>query len=229
MEPQELDAARRQAYALRQSFQFVKAREVLQAALRSPAAELWYDLGKTEEESGRPEAAIKAYQAGIEQAQESGQLLLLAQLREAQGLAYQDLGEEEQAVECHEAALAILKQLPEKEAGLFPAKVAKHLGELYFDRGDTALARSHFRSALTLLQLYIGQGEGFICLEAATVALQLAGVEIRAGGDNVGTALHLIAGAERWLDELDQDDSIVEERFAEARFLKRHCEQIMNK
>lgn len=222
---------RKEAYQLRQAFQFEKARELLEQALQGdlPPEEKWclhYDLGKVLQDGFEMEKALEHYQKAIQlmEAAEQAPSLLLARLYGACGLVYQDEGEEAKAIERHSKAVAMLQQLPEEEAGLYLASNLKYLGELCQEQGQLAKSREYYRSALPLLQQQLGKGEGFLYLEAATVALQLATVELELylrGKFRItpNAVRQLLSGAQSWLGELEPEDSIVEQRTAELQRL----------
>jgi len=100
----------------------------------------------------------------------------------------------------------------------------KYLGELYQEQGELPKSRAHYRSALPLLQQHLGKGGGYIYLETATTALQLAAVELelylqgrfRTEPDAIR---QLLSGAQSWLEQLDAEDSIVEQRTADLKRL----------
>lgn len=222
---------RKEAYQLRQAFQFEAARALLQEALNTdlPPAERWalhYDLGKVHQDQFEMEEALHHYHQAINglEASEEGPSVFLARLYGACGLIHQDEGREEEALECHHRAADLLRQLPESEAALFLASNLKYLGELYQEQGALQQSREHYRSALPLLQQHLGEGEGFLYLEAATVALQLAAVELELylqgkGGTTPAAIRQLLTGAQSWLEQLDAEDSIVEQRTADLQRL----------
>ena len=218
---------RKEAYQLRQAFQFDKARALLQEALNTglPPAERWalhYDLGKVHQDQFDMEQALHHYHKAINGLEASGESpsLFLARLYGACGLIHQDEGREEEALECHHRAVALLQQLPENESAFFLASNHKYLGELYQEQEELLKSREHYRSALPLLQQRLGEGEGFLYLEAATVALQLAAVELELylqgkGRTTAAAIRQLLTGAQLWLEHLDAEDSIVEQRTAD--------------
>ena len=222
---------RKEAYQLRQAFQFDKARALLQEALNTglPPAERWalhYDLGKVHQDQFDMEQALHHYHKAINGLEASGESpsLFLARLYGACGLIHQDEGREEEALECHHRAVALLQQLPENESAFFLASNHKYLGELYQEQEELLKSREHYRSALPLLQQRLGEGEGFLYLEAATVALQLAAVELELylqgkGRTTAAAIRQLLTGAQSWLEELDAEDSIVEQRTADLQRL----------
>lgn len=222
---------RKEAYQLRQAFQFEAARALLQEALNTdlPPAERWalhYDLGKVHQDQFEMEEALHHYHQAINglEASEEGPSVFLARLYGACGLIHQDEGREEEALECHHRAAELLQQLPESEAALFLASNLKYLGELYQEQGQLPESREHYRSALPLLQQHLGEGEGFLYLEAATVALQLAAVELQLylqgkGRTTPAAIRQLLTGAQSWLEQLDAEDSIVEQRTADLQRL----------
>ena len=222
---------RKEAYQLRQAFQFDTARALLEEALRTDLspAERWalhYDLGKVHQDQFEMEKALHHYHKAINglEASEEGPSLFLARLYGACGLIHQDEGREEAARQCHHRAVDLLQQLPESEAALFLASNHKYLGELYQEEGALPASREHYRSALPLLQHHLGKGEGFLYLEAATVALQLAAVELelylQGKGRTAPVAIRqLLTGAQSWLEHLDAEDSIVEQRTADLQRL----------
>lgn len=222
---------RKEAYQLRQAFQFDKARALLQEALNTglPPAERWalhYDLGKVHQDQFDMEQALHHYHKAINGLEASGESpsLFLARLYGACGLIHQDEGREEEALECHHRAVALLQQLPENESAFFLASNHKYLGELYQEQEELPKSREHYRSALPLLQQRLGEGEGFLYLEAATVALQLAAVELELylqgkGRTTAAAIRQLLTGAQSWLEELDAEDSIVEQRTADLQRL----------
>jgi len=222
---------RKEAYQLRQAFQFDKARALLQDALNTdlPPDERWalhYDLGKVHQDQFEMEQALHHYHEAINGLEASGEgpSLFLARLYGACGLIHQDEGREEEALECHHRAVGLLQQLPESEAALFLASNHKYLGELYQEQEELPKSREHYRSALPLLQQHLGEGEGFLYLEAATVALQLAAVELELylqgkGRTTAAAIRQLLTGAQSWLEELDAEDSIVEQRTADLQRL----------
>ena len=222
---------RKEAYQLRQAFQFDKARALLQEALNTglPPAERWalhYDLGKVHQDQFDMEQALHHYHKAINGLEASGESpsLFLARLYGACGLIHQDEGREEEALECHHLAVALLQQLPENESAFFLASNHKYLGELYQEQEELPKSREHYRSALPLLQQRLGEGEGFLYLEAATVALQLAAVELELylqgkGRTTAAAIRQLLTGAQSWLEELDAEDSIVEQRTADLQRL----------
>jgi tetratricopeptide (TPR) repeat protein len=222
---------RKAAYELRQSFQFDAARALLEEALRAdlPPAGRWalhYDLGKVHQDQFEMEEALHHYHEAINglQASEEGPSVFLARLYGACGLIHQDEGREEDALRCHHRAADLLQQLPESEAALFLASNLKYLGELYQEQGQLPKSREHYRSALPLLQQRLGEGEGFLYLETATVALQLAAVELElyllGNGRTTPAAIRqLLTGAQSWLEQLDAEDSIVEQRTADLQRL----------
>jgi len=231
-----LQDIRRQAYQLRQQFQYDQALDLLAGALQEQGQEeaawaLYYELGKTYQEAFEPEQAKAAYTEAIERlrTQSPPPTLFLARSLSALGLLHQDEGAEDAAIRCHEEAVKLLRQLPETEAGLYLSANLKYLGELHQEQGQLAHARESYRPALSLLQQRLGSGEGYLYLEAATVALQLAAVEIellvQGRSDAAPKSVpHLLKGAHGWLNELDQEDSIVEQRreeLARLRFLLR--------
>ncbi len=159
---------RKEAYQLRQAFQFDKARALLQEALNTdlPPAERWalhYDLGKVHQDQFDMEQALHHYHKAINGLEASGESpsLFLARLYGACGLIHQDEGREEEALECHHRAVALLQQLPENESAFFLASNHKYLGELYQEQEELPKSREHYRSALPLLQQRLGEGEGF--------------------------------------------------------------------
>ncbi|MEQ8702432.1 MAG: tetratricopeptide repeat protein [Phaeodactylibacter sp.] len=222
---------RKEAYQLRQAFQFDAARTMLEEALQDslPAEEQWplhYELGKVFQDNFEMEKALEHYHiaiAGLEEASPEPSVFL-ARLYGACGLVHQDEGRETEALQCHHRAVEVLKQLPESEAGLFLASNLKYLGELYQEQSQLPESREHYRAALPLLQQGLGKGEGFLSLEAATVALQLAAVELelylrgqfRISPDAIR---QLLSGAQSWLEQLDVEDSIVEQRTADLKRL----------
>lgn len=222
---------RKEAYQLRQAFQFDKARALLQEALNTglPPAERWalhYDLGKVHQDQFDMEQALHHYHKAINGLEASGESpsLFLARLYGACGLIHQDEGREEEALECHHRAVALLQQLPENESAFFLASNHKYLGELYQEQEELPKSREHYRSALPLLQQRLGEGEGFLYLEAATVALQLAAVELELylqgkGRTTAAAIRQLLTGAQLWLEHLDAEDSIVEQRTADLQRL----------
>jgi tetratricopeptide (TPR) repeat protein len=222
---------RKEAYQLRQAFQFDKARALLQEALNTdlPPAERWslhYDLGKVHQDQFEMEQALHHYHKAINGLEASGESpsLFLARLYGACGLIHQDEGREEEALECHHRAVALLQQLPENESAFFLASNHKYLGELYQEQEELPKSREHYRSALPLLQQRLGEGEGFLYLEAATVALQLAAVELELylqgkGRTTAAAIRQLLTGAQLWLEHLDAEDSIVEQRTADLQRL----------
>lgn len=228
---------RKQAYHLRQLFQYDKARDLLSAALeelgeQDEAWALYYDLGKVYQEIFEPERARAAFAEAIRRlrAQSPTPKLFLARSLSALGLLHQDEGAEDKALRYHGEAVELLRQLPESEAGLYLSANFKYLGELHQEQGELARARECYRPALSILQQRLGSGEGYLYLEAAAVALQLAAVEIELlmqGRSNAAqkSVPHLLEGAHSWLNQLDQEDSIVEQRreeLARLRFLLRN-------
>jgi tetratricopeptide (TPR) repeat protein len=172
------------------------------------------------------EQALHHYHKAINGLEASGESpsLFLARLYGACGLIHQDEGREEEALECHHRAVALLQQLPENESAFFLASNHKYLGELYQEQEELLKSREHYRSALPLLQQRLGEGEGFLYLEAATVALQLAAVELELylqgkGRTTAAAIRQLLTGAQSWLEELDAEDSIVEQRTADLQRL----------
>lgn len=234
-------AIRKEAYQLRQAFQFEQARELLEQALQGHLSteEQWafhYDLGKVFQDRFEMDKALEHYQKAMEliESVKPGPMLLLARLYGACGLVYQDEGQEKAALECHHKAAAMLRQLPEGEAGLYLASNLKYLGELYQEQGELPKSKAHYRSALPLLQQYLGKGEGFLYLETATIALQLAAVELelylqgrfRTEPDAIR---QLLTGAQSWLDQLDAEDSIVEQRTADLKRLSYMLQKVSYK
>ena len=222
---------RKEAYQLAQAFQLDAAQTLLEKALQSELSEeeqwsLHYDLGKVFQDKFEMDNALEHYQTAIKlmDAQVERPDLLLARLYGACGLVYQDKGLEKKALECHHEAAAMLQQLPESEAGLYLASNLKYLGELYQEQEQLAESREYYRGALPLLQQRLGNGEGFLYLEASTVALQLAAVELelylQGTSKSAPDAIRqLLSGAQSWLESLDGEDSIVEQRTSDLKRL----------
>lgn len=214
---------RQKAYQLRQAYQYGEARQLLEEGLSQfkDSPEIWalhYELGKNHQENFEMDKALQHYQQAISQLLLSGggASVLLGRLYTACGLVYQDEGLEAEAIQYHHRAVEVLRQVPEEEGVLFLASNLKYLGELYREKGALAESREHYRPALSLLQQRLGKGEGFLYLEAVTVALQLAAVELELlmrGKINRPQSVHqLLKGASAWIQQLDGEDSIVAQR-----------------
>ena len=226
---------RKQAYQLRQSFQYDQAKSLLQNALqaadeqRLPASlqwELHYDLAKAYQETYDPAAAEAHYQKALSLLeQEKGDCIFTARIWSSLGLLLQDEGRVNEAIDCHERAVHLLRQAPESQVLLYLASNYKYLGEMYQETGQLAKAREYYRPSLSYLQQRLGSGEGFLYLEAATVALLLVAVELELlvqgkGQMSAASVEALLSGARNWLSELEHDDSIVEQRWAEWQRLR---------
>lgn len=228
---------RQKAYQLRQSYQYEEARQLLEQGLsqfKNPA-ETWalhYELGKNYQENFNMDKALHHYQCAIDDLKSEGghPSVFLGRLYAACGLVCQDKGLEVEAIRCHHRAVAVLRQVPEEEGALFLASNLKYLGELYQEQSALAESREHYRPALSLLQQRLGKGEGFLYLEAATVALQLAAVEVellmQSKIKGAQSARQLLEGAAAWLQQLDGEDSIVEQRQKDMGRLSRMLDKL---
>ena len=141
------------------------------------------------------------------------------------GSLYQEEGEEKEALQYYEQSLSILKALPAAESAPLILLAMKQIGSIHYEMEHFAPALQSFEKALELIGKYTPGPPAPVKLEAAAMATLSAAIQMEqtAGGRKAGgsrDAAQFISLAEQYLDDLEEEDALVEQRQEELNALK---------